>query len=210
MIRPHLGSLNSWLFPGSTWKRGKVAVWFPVRPSGQVASGARCPSALWGLLCFLPVVCVSISPSGAEMRRVSVRQRRWAWPSGSFPGKVEAELCLRGRGCRNALGTCSACGWWARSRAVSLESWAMHPGSRPLRGRGVPLFGTTGSGEFDSTSCCFQGLRGLPSAHHGRALAFCQELARAEVGGERSLLGRRAGGTTRPKGNRHYEPLGPH
>lgn len=141
--RPHSGSLNSWLdcvlsfwlFPGSTWRRGKVAVWFPVWPSGQVASGARCPSALWGLLCFLPVVCVSISPprtpphppnaSGAEMRdSCDVELARRA---GSFPGKAQESpgyLLSLVVGQTREAGPCP------------VESWAMHPGSRPLRGRG--------------------------------------------------------------------------
>lgn len=56
LIRPHVGSPSSWLCsaPGST-RKGKVAICFPVWP-------LKLPSALWGLLCFLPVVCVSISP----------------------------------------------------------------------------------------------------------------------------------------------------
>lgn len=88
-----------------------MAVCFPVWPSGQVASGARCPSALRGLLCFLPVVCVSISttlvcppptpPPPVEQKRGRRVPGRWSWPawqpwpSRPFPGRVEAELCLR-------------------------------------------------------------------------------------------------------------------
>lgn len=79
-----------------------MAACFPVWPSGQVALGARCPQPSGACFAFY-LWCVSPSlqpppPSGAETRRVP---GRWSWPawrpwpSGSFPGRAEAERCLR-------------------------------------------------------------------------------------------------------------------
>lgn len=104
LIRPHVGSPSSWLCsaPGST-RKGKVAICFPVWPLGQVASGARCPQPsgacfAFYLWCVSPSLHPPSTPSGAETRRVPGRWSWLAWqpwPRGSFPGRVEAELCLQ-------------------------------------------------------------------------------------------------------------------